>query len=154
MNKRKTGAVYEQKAAEYLEKAGCRILEMNYRCRAGEIDIVARDGRYVGTVSEGDFLWHILDRENNSLRTQEKLPLRRVLRANFNPAVRIDVTLSQLLERSMHQSFIPVVDDRGAFVGIVTRQNIIRHLTIPKMEEPVQEEILPSAVLSAPRAHS
>lgn len=47
MNKRKTGAVYEQKAAEYLEKAGCRILEMNYRCRAGEIDIVARDGRYV-----------------------------------------------------------------------------------------------------------
>lgn len=47
MNKRKTGAVYEQKAAEYLEKAGCRILEMNYRCRAGEIDIVARDGQYV-----------------------------------------------------------------------------------------------------------
>ncbi len=118
------------------------------------IPVLARDGRYVGTVSEGDFLWHILDRENNSLRTQEKLPLRRVLRANFNPAVRIDVTLSQLLERSMHQSFIPVVDDRGAFVGIVTRQNIIRHLTIPKMEEPVQEEILPSAVLSAPRAHS
>ncbi len=47
MNKRKTGAVYEHKAAEYLEKAGFRILEMNYRCRAGEIDIVARDGRYV-----------------------------------------------------------------------------------------------------------
>ena len=34
----------------------------------------------------------------------------------------------------MRQSFIPVVDDRGAFVGIVTRQNIIRQLTMPKVE--------------------
>ena len=75
------------------------------------IPVLARDGQYVGTVSEGDFLWHILDRENNSLRTREKLPLRSVLRPGFNPAVRIDVTLTQLLERSMQQSFIPVVDD-------------------------------------------
>ena len=78
----------------------------------------------------------------DSLRTQEKLPLRQVLRPNFNPAVRIDVTLSQLLERSMQQSFIPVVDDRGAFVGIVTRQNIIRRLTIPKVDDEVPEELV------------
>lgn len=103
------------------------------------IPVLTRDGQYAGTVSEGDFLWHILDLKNNSLPAQEKLPLRRVLRPNFNPAVRIDVTLSQLLERSMQQSFVPVVDDRGAFVGIVTRQNIIRRLAIPKMEEPPGE---------------
>lgn len=106
------------------------------------IPVLARDGQYVGTVSEGDFLWHILDRENNSLRTREKLPLRSVLRPGFNPAVRIDVTLTQLLERSMQQSFIPVVDDRGAFVGIVTRQNIIRRLTTPNTESPAEEGIL------------
>lgn len=47
MNKRQTGACYERKAAEYLEKSGYRILEMNYRCRIGEIDIVASDGKYV-----------------------------------------------------------------------------------------------------------
>lgn len=95
------------------------------------IPVLARDGRYVGTVSEGDFLWHILDRNDNSLRAQEKQPLRQVLRPGFNPAVRIDVTPAELLDRAMHQSFIPVVDDRGAFVGIVTRQNIIRRLTTP-----------------------
>lgn len=105
------------------------------------IPVLARDGRYVGTVSEGDFLWHILDGKDNSLRTQEKLPLRQVLRPGFNPAVRIDVTLSQLLDRSMQQSFIPVVDDRGAFVGIVTRQNIIRRLTIPKVDDDAHEEL-------------
>lgn len=41
MNKRKIGAEYEQKAVQYLETAGYRILDRNYRCRIGEIDIIA-----------------------------------------------------------------------------------------------------------------
>lgn len=45
MNKRKTGDRYEQMAVCYLETEGYEILERNYRCRFGEIDIVARDGR-------------------------------------------------------------------------------------------------------------
>ena len=99
------------------------------------IPVLARDGRYVGTVSEGDFLWSLLDQGDNSLRTQEKQYLKTILRPGFNPAVRIDVTMEELIEQSLHQSFIPVVDDRGAFVGIVTRQTIIRRLTVPRAEE-------------------
>ena len=63
------------------------------------IPVLAKDGSYVGTVSEGDFLWC-------------------------------------LVERALRQSFIPVVDDRGAFVGIVTRQNIIKRLTVLNVEQP------------------
>ena len=40
-NTRRTGAVYERKAGAYLEKYGYKILEYNYRCRQGEVDIVA-----------------------------------------------------------------------------------------------------------------
>ncbi len=43
-NSRRTGAFYEQKAGEYLRKLGYEILEYNYRCPAGEIDVIARDG--------------------------------------------------------------------------------------------------------------
>ena len=57
------------------------------------IPVLSRNGAYVGTVSEGDFLWCILDREDNSLRTQEKLPLKAVMRKNFNPPVNIGVTM-------------------------------------------------------------
>ena len=41
MNKRRVGSVYEEKAAEYLEKNGYRILKRNFRCRRGEIDLIA-----------------------------------------------------------------------------------------------------------------
>ena len=48
MNTRQTGNVYEQMAADYLEKQGMRILERNFRRgRNGEIDIIGRDGKYL-----------------------------------------------------------------------------------------------------------
>lgn len=113
------------------------------------IPVLSRQGQYIGTVSEGDFLWQILDQGDNSLKSQEKIPLRRIVRPNFNPAVRIDVTMPELLERAMQQSFVPVVDDRGAFVGIVTRQTIIRRLTRLNLEEdtPEYHAAVPSGVL-------
>lgn len=47
VNKRKLGSEYEQRVARYLERYGFQILQMNYRCRCGEIDLVARDGVYL-----------------------------------------------------------------------------------------------------------
>ncbi len=41
------GADYEKKAAEYLKGLGYEILTQNFRCKTGEIDLVARDGKYL-----------------------------------------------------------------------------------------------------------
>lgn len=98
------------------------------------LPVLDRNGIYVGSVSEGDFLWSILDRRDNSLRRQEKLPLKSIIRPDFHPAANVRVTMEELLEQAMRQSFIPVVDDRGAFVGIVTRQTIMRKLALPNLE--------------------
>ncbi len=95
------------------------------------VPVLTREGQYVGTVSEGDFLWHFLDREDDSLRLQERKLLKEVLRPNFNPPVSVRVGMDALLERAMGQNFVPVVDDRGAFMGIVTRRTILRKLTVP-----------------------
>ena len=46
-NTRKTGQEYEAMAAKYLEEKGYGILERNYRCPYGEIDIIAKDGSYL-----------------------------------------------------------------------------------------------------------
>lgn len=46
-NNRKTGSHYEQRVAAFLEKKGFEIVERNFRCRFGEIDLIARDGAYL-----------------------------------------------------------------------------------------------------------
>ena len=47
VNKRKVGTDYEKQAAEYLKKKGLKILEQNFYCRMGEIDIIAKDREYL-----------------------------------------------------------------------------------------------------------
>ncbi len=47
MNKRAVGNQYEKLAGAFLEQAGYEIIEYNFRCRQGEIDIIAKDGAYL-----------------------------------------------------------------------------------------------------------
>lgn len=47
MNKRAVGTEYEQKAAKYLIEKGYFIITQNFRCKIGEIDLIAQDGRYL-----------------------------------------------------------------------------------------------------------
>lgn len=89
------------------------------------IPVLTPDGRYAGTVSEGDFLWNILDENDNSIKSKENLLISDIIRDGFNPSADIYITMDELLQRAVQQSFIPVTDDRGYFIGIVTRQKII-----------------------------
>lgn len=94
------------------------------------IPVLSRDGLYVGSVSEGDFLWSLVERsgEIDSIRKCESYRIRDIMKEGRNPAVTVDVDMETVIERAMHQNFIPVTDDRGYFIGIVTRQDIIYHL--------------------------
>lgn len=46
-NNRTTGSHYETRVAAFLKNQGFQILEQNYRCRSGEIDLIAKDGPYL-----------------------------------------------------------------------------------------------------------
>ncbi len=47
MNKREIGNKYEEKACEYMQKQGFHVLERNFRCRQGEIDIIGEQDGYL-----------------------------------------------------------------------------------------------------------
>jgi putative endonuclease len=47
MNNRAVGTTFEQKAADYLRKKGYQILDKNFRCKIGEIDLIARSEGYL-----------------------------------------------------------------------------------------------------------
>ncbi len=50
MNKRTVGREKEELASSYLKDQGFRIMERNFRCRAAEIDIIARDGNILSFI--------------------------------------------------------------------------------------------------------
>ncbi len=104
------------------------------------IPVLSREGGYVGTVSEGDFLRYMLEQGDTSFKVKTRRSLKWVMREGFNPAVSVWVSMDELLERAKRQSFVPVVDDRGAFMGIVTRQAIMSCLTLPKTETAAKQE--------------
>lgn len=95
------------------------------------IPVITRDGHYLGTVSEGDFLWKLLDGDMANpqmlaINAIENLHVEDILRPDQYPPVRITVSMEELVNSAMKQNFIPVVDDLGSFIGIITRQDIIR----------------------------
>jgi len=92
------------------------------------IPVIDREGKYVTTVSEGDFLNHIIDKGECSLKKLEGTLIGDITSGNRNPAVSINATMVDLIQRSMEQNFVPVTDDRGMFVGIITRKDIIKFL--------------------------
>lgn len=89
------------------------------------IPVLDSDGRYVGTLSEGDFLWHIIDIGGASMEECEELHIADILKPDRNPSVKITSRIEELMERLMVHNFLPVTDDSGAFIGIVTRQKVI-----------------------------
>ena len=107
-------------------------LEKMRHCGYTAIPVIHRDGRYAGTVSEGDFLWYLSDRlnENNSVsqKNLEEIPLLQFIKNNVYLPVKITADVDDLVNISLNQNFVPVTDDAGSFIGIVTRRDIIRHL--------------------------
>lgn len=96
------------------------------------IPVINRAGKYVGTVSEGDFLWYMLDEsidatDGVSIYDAEELKLSNILRSNRYTSVRITATMQELLGLAEHQNLVPVTDDDGSFIGIVTRKQILRY---------------------------
>ena len=91
------------------------------------IPVISKDGTYIGTVSEGDFLWHLVDSGVYTMKLQEEYSILDIIRSGWNPAVKIDTTMDELLLRVMEQNFVPVVDDREKFMGIITRKDVIKY---------------------------
>ena len=93
------------------------------------IPVITNDGKYAGSISEGDFLWYITENGKdltNKIDTENK-KIKDVLKYDRTPPVLVTSSMETLLLRAMDQNYIPVVDDRGTFMGIVTRRTIIKY---------------------------
>ena len=93
------------------------------------LPILNRNGEYRGTLTEGDLLWGLKNTCYMDIRQAEARRIMEISRRRDNTPVRVTTSMHELVERASSQNFIPVVDDSGASIGIVTRRAIIKYCT-------------------------
>lgn len=103
------------------------------------IPMIKRTGEYVGTLTEGDLLWYIKNNSDLSVLDAENVPITAVPRRSDNSPVFATTNINDLYTKALTQNFVPVVDSRGIFVGIVTRRDIMKYF-FSKLNECQQEK--------------
>ncbi|WP_099467926.1 CBS domain-containing protein [Konateibacter massiliensis] len=91
------------------------------------VPMIDRDGKYIGSITEGDFLWGMAE-QADTITDWEHISVLEIKRRVDNKAVNIDANIEDLIDMSLYQNFIPVVDDHEVFIGLVTRKDIIQYL--------------------------
>ena len=92
------------------------------------VPLIGKNGRYLGTVTQGDILWDLHKRSYPSMKKMESIPIQSINRRRDNKAVHIAADMEGLVQRALNQNFVPVVDDDKIFIGIVTRKDLIGYL--------------------------
>ena len=91
------------------------------------LPILNKRGEYRGTLSEGDVLWAMKNLCNMDLKQAESRRIMEISRRKDNIPVRVTTSMRDLVDRAVVQNFVPVVDDKDTFIGLVTRKAIISY---------------------------
>jgi len=102
-------------------------LERMEQARYAALPILAKDGTYRGTLTEGDLLWAIKSLCIMDLKQTEEHSIMEIAHRKDNRPVSVNTNIEDLVSKATDQNFVPVIDDRSAFIGIVTRRAIMQY---------------------------
>ena len=105
-----------RQALEKMESAGYAALP-----------ILNKRGEYRGALTEGDLLWALKNMCYMDMRQAEARRIMEISRRKEYLPVRVTTSMHDLVARASTQNFVPVVDDKDTFIGIVTRSNIMKY---------------------------
>lgn len=97
--------------------------------RFSVVPILDSEGRYRGTLSEGDILLFIKNQPNFNAKLAENILIKDIYHYRPYAFVRIDALISEVFALSLEQNFIPVVDDNDIYIGIIKRREVIKYLS-------------------------
>lgn len=107
-------------------------LEVMDYYRYSTIPLLTKDGKLVGTISEGDLLFYLKSHPFKELSDFDDHKVLEVKRHKDYLPIKVDIEMSDLIYNAVNQNFVPVIDDQMNFIGIVTRKSIINYLYLQK----------------------
>lgn len=109
-------------------------LEIMEYHKYSSVPILNREGKYVGSITEGDVLWSLKKLNILSIKDAEDIRIMKIERRLDYQCVTAESNMEDLIGKAMEQNFVPVVDDQEHFIGIITRRDIIGYYS-DKMKE-------------------
>lgn len=91
------------------------------------IPLINREGKYVGTLTEGDLLWKLKNTPDLNFKNTESVKVKDIQRRISHKSVSITSNIEGLISLAINQNFVPVTDDNGIFIGIIKRSDIINY---------------------------
>ncbi len=118
-----------KKDVAYLEKDFTirQALEKMEHYRYTSMPIINDNGKYIGSLSEGDLLYYVKNEYDLNLKDAEDTPILNIHRHKDYETISAECELADVYDKAMNQNFIPVEDDRKHFIGIITRKNILNY---------------------------
>lgn len=101
--------------------------KMRYH-RYAAIPVLDGEGKYIGTLRNDDILKYFLDSGSFDARTAERDGVVEILDGDYSRPVYHNASMNELIEKVKEHNFVPVVDDRGCFIGIVLRRDVLNYL--------------------------
>ena len=91
------------------------------------IPILDREGKYIDIISEGDILMYIKNNKDYNLKKAENTNIKQINIRRKTISINVMSNMEDLLDITLNQNFVPVVDDLNHFIGIITRKDIIKY---------------------------
>ena len=92
------------------------------------VPLIDKEGHYVTTLSEGDILRYIKNNCNFDLEVAESQTVDFIEKYRPYKALDIQSSIKDVIRLLYEQNFIPMIDDRGMYIGIIKRKGIIQFL--------------------------
>ena len=105
-----------------------QVLEKMRFHRYAAIPILDQEGKYIGTLRTEDLLGYFLNNGKFDARSAEKDGVLKILESDYSKPVYHNASMNELIEKVKEHNFVPVVDDRGCFIGIVLRRDVLNFL--------------------------
>ena len=94
------------------------------------VPVISKEtGEYLGSISEGNLLWHIIDDDEYNINKLSKQNIKTIIIPDKYKPVNVFAKEDELVKMITAQNFVPIVDDRNVLMGIVTRKKVMDVLT-------------------------